>query len=150
MGRNQGIDNANNHIGKAELSSFLRGFIDQQPQPTQDSLKYVVREPLATEAMFGLTPADFRQSDPKCILQPDHAKWHCDFSFLSSGFHGIEMDLLLHDILTYNAVDLLFNSSAVSTCVTYIIHLARTLLATHFMKKNLSGTSLVDERFLLQ
>ena len=140
---------SDSHVGTAAMSNFLKGFIDQQPPPTQDGLKYAVREPLVSESVFGLTPADFRQSDPKCIMQPDHTNWNRDYQFLSSTFQGIELHLLLHDILIYNAVDLLFNNTAASIFVTYVIHLARKILTSYCAKKNLSITSHIDERFLL-
>lgn len=140
---------AYNRLGKAELSSFLKGFIYQQPPPVQEGLKYIVREAAISETVLGLTPADFRTDDPKCILEPDCTKWNRDYLFLSATFLGIEMDLFLHDILTYNAIDLVFNNSAISLFGAYLMHLARTSLAAHFAKNNLSENSLVDKRFLL-
>jgi hypothetical protein len=149
VGRENETTNAENHLGRAELSNFLKGFVDQQPPPVQDSLKYIVREPLLSETLLGVTPADFRQRDPKCILQPDTTNWSRDYQFLSQTFLGIELDLLLHDILTFNVVDLMFSNSAISILATYMIHLARTHLAAHFGKKNLAHSSHIDERFLL-
>ena len=138
-------------IGTAELSNFLKGFIDQQPPPVQDGFKYIVKEPLLSETVLGVTPADFRQSDPKCIMQTDKvASWNRDYQFLSQTcFLGLEFDLLLHDILTFNVVDLLFSNTAISIGITYMMHLARTHLTLYFAKKNLARTSHIDERFLL-
>lgn len=99
--------------------------------------------------ILGLTPADFRTDDPKCILEPDGTKWNSDYRFLSATFLGIEMDLLLHDILTYNAIDLVFNNSAISLFAAYLMHLARTFLTAHLAKNNICNTSLIDKRFLL-
>ena len=137
------------NVGTTALSNFLKGFIDQQPPPTQEGLKYAVREPSVSESVLGFTPADFRQSDPKCIMQPDRTSWNKDYQFLSSTFQGIELDLLLHDILAYNAIDLMFHNTAASIFVTYMIHLARKFMTSYFAKKNLSITSKIDERFLL-
>eukprot|EP00956_Cyclotella_meneghiniana_P004858 scaffold6003_cov79-Cyclotella_meneghiniana.AAC.1 len=139
----------NNHVGKAELGNFLKGFIDQQPPPHDDGLKYVVREPLISETILGVTPADFRQSNRKCIMQPDRTNWSRDYQFLSQTFLGKEIDLLLHDILTYNAVDLMFNSSSVAILLTYMVHVAHTVLTTHFTKKNIANSTHIDGRFLL-
>eukprot|EP00804_Cyclotella_cryptica_P009607 CCRYP_006304-RC/>CCRYP_006304-RC protein AED:0.04 eAED:0.04 QI:1898/0.4/0.66/1/0.6/0.66/6/31/1047 len=140
---------AYNRLGKAELSTFLKGFIYQQPPPVQEGLKYVVRDAILTETVLGLTPADFRMDDPKCLLEPDCTKWNRDYTFLSATFLGIEMDLLVHDILTYNVVDLMFDNPATSIFATYLMHIARTWLAAHFAKNNLSHTSFIDKRFLL-
>jgi meckelin len=138
------------HIGIAELSTFLRGFIDQQPPPAIDGLKYMVKQPLISETLLGVTPADFRQSDPKCIMQTDcTTNWSRDYHFLSQTFIGIETDLLLHDILTFNVADLLFSNTALSAFIAYSMHLARTHLALYFARKNLASTSQIDERFLL-
>lgn len=138
-----------NHVGKAELGNFLKGFIDQQPPPHDDGLKYVIREPLISETILGVTPADFRQSNRKCIMQPDRTNWSRDYQFLSQTFLGKEMDLLLHDILMYNAFDLMFNNSALTIFLTYMVHVARTVLTAYFTKKNIANTSHIDERFLL-
>ncbi|EED96619.1 predicted protein [Thalassiosira pseudonana CCMP1335] len=145
-------DDADNRmaVAKAEMSSFLRSFIDQQPPPTKDELMYSVREPWLVERLFGVTPADFRtQSEPKCILQPDETRWNRDYEFISTTFLGIELDLFIHDVLTYNMADMAFNNPAISMVVTYAMHLARTSLISYFGQKNLAETTLINERFIL-
>jgi meckelin len=141
--------NSNNaekaNLARDELTFFLQNFIERQPPPSRDGLRYVVRESWLAERLLGITPNDFRtKSEPTCIMHPDN------YGFLSSTFLGIgvEIDLLIHDILTYNVASMTFNNVGISLMLTYSVHLARKFLRSWFGQKNLSEKALVDERFL--
>ena len=130
-------------LARAELTRFLQSFIDRQPPSSRDGLVYIVREPCFTERVLNLTPADFRNTEPSCVLLPNMD------GFLSSTFLGIEMDLLIHDILTYNIVSVVFNNNVgISIFLTYAMHLVRSSVRSWFGQRNLSEKSLIDSRFL--
>ena len=97
-----------------------------------------------------MTPADYRtNAEPKCIMHPDNSPG--GGSFLSTTFLGlgVEIDLLIHDILTYTVACLSFgNNVGVSIFLTYLVHLVRQFLRSWFGKKNLSEKALIDGRFL--
>ena len=130
-------------LARLELKLFLQSFMDQQPPPSRDGLRYIVREPWLAERLLSVTPADFRtNAEPKCILHPDNN------GFLSATFLGIELDLFIHDVLTYNAANMAFNNAGISIFLTYLVHLLRTHLRSWFGKKNLSDKSFIDAKFL--
>ncbi len=133
------------NLAKDELTFFLQNFIDRRPPPSRDGLRYVVRESWLAERLLGITPTDFRtKSEPTCIMHPDN------HGFLSSTFLGIgvEIDLLIHDILTYNVASMTFNNVGTSLMFTYSVHLTRKFIRSWFGHKNLSEKALIDERFL--
>lgn len=132
---------------KAEVQSFLISFIEQSPPPQQEELKRVIREPILTDRLLGITPEN-RSKDTACILYPDQVTWAQDYEFLNITFLGIESQLLLHDIMVYNIVDLFFSKSPIFSMVfTYIVHLVRLSIRRYFGSKNLFRKALLDERF---
>ncbi len=58
------------------------------------------------------------------------------------------MDLFLHDILTYNFADILFNDPSASIFATYAVHKIREFFRQWFGEINLSEKSMVDGRFI--
>lgn len=132
---------------KAETQSFLVSFIEQSPSPQHEGLKRVIREPMLTDKILGIAP-DNRSKDTACVLHPDQVTWAQDYSFLNITFLGIEFQLLLHDILVYNMVDLFFSRSPIfSMALTYLVHLARYSIRRYFGSRNLFRKSFLDERF---
>jgi len=131
------------------MHSFLVSFIDQSPAPHHDGLKRNIRPSGIIERILGLVPVEIRgSSDSPCILSPDESTWAKDYLFLASTFLGIEMDLFIHDFLTYIVTDLIFNKPYVSAIITYAMHLMRTNLRKFFGSRNLAKKSFLDERFL--
>ncbi len=130
---------------RREISEFLKSFIDQSPYPSTDGLVYMVRERQFVERIFGVSNPS-KEQESKCSFYAD--THNNSFSFLKTTFIGIEVDLLLHDIMVYNIIDLLWNSPSLSCLVTYLIHLIRNFLRSYFGRRNLSHRSLVDERFI--
>ncbi len=133
---------------KNELHSFLVSFIEQSPQPQQESLRWIVREPMASDKILGLAP-DNRSKDSACIFYPDKITWAQDYAFLSNTFLGIEFQLLLHDILIYNMVDIFLSESPyMSVAVTYILHLIRRSIRHFFGTKNLIRKSFIPKQYI--
>ena len=133
---------------KSELHAFLVSFVEQSPSPQQEGLRWIIREPIATDKILGLAP-DNRSKDSACILYPDQITWAQDYAFLSATFLGIELQLLLHDILVFNMVDIFLPGSPYfGVGVTYIVHLARTSIRHYFGSKNLSRKTFIDESFI--
>ena len=134
-------------IARAEVTVILKSFIDRQPPPSRDGLSYVVRESWLSERLLSFTPAEFRTTaEPKCIMLGSSD----DDGYLSATFLnlGVEFDLLIHDILTYNLASMVFNNVGMSIFLTYAMHLLRTSIRSWFGKRNLSNKSLIDQRFL--
>ncbi len=138
------------------MNSFLISFIEQNPSPEKEGLKRIVRSSRLVEKILGMVPADIRildtDSEFACVFSPDEATWAKDFQFLQVTFHGIELDLIILDVLTYSVVNLMFDNSNgnpyVSALVTYGMHLIRTFLRRFFGTRNLAKKSFIDQRFL--
>jgi len=126
----------------------LISFIEQSPPPDRNGLKWVVRKPVQIERIFGIGPGEMRIPETKCILYPDERTAIKDYAFLETTFLGIEMTLLMHDILTYSFVDLVFGNPVISALITYITHLVRTFLRTYFGKHNLTKKAMINECFV--
>lgn len=63
-------------------------------------------------------------------------------------FRGIEVDLLVWDILVYCITDYSLQSPAIAAAVTYVVALALVWLRNHFGQRNIAFKTLIDERFL--
>ncbi|KAL7535263.1 hypothetical protein ACHAXR_010500 [Thalassiosira sp. AJA248-18] len=133
-------------LARAELTLFLQSFIDKQPIPSRDGLRYIVREPWLAERLLSVTPAEFRGNADSCSLSTFLQS--TQEGFLTATLLGIEVDLFLHDVLTYNAANLAFGHAGISIFCTYIMHQCRTFLRSWYGKKNLSSKSLIDAKFL--
>ena len=135
-------------VMKAELCKFLCNFIEQSPSPCHDGLRRVIREPVPSERMLGIAPVDIRSRGAKNILYPDQQSTWQDFRFLKVTFHGVELELLIHDILTYSIVALLSQSPTLSIFLTYTMDLLRKSLRHHFGIQNISRKSFIHKKFL--
>ena len=125
-------------FSKAELCRFLTSFVEQSPPPQYDGLRRVVREYDTSEKFLGMVHIDTQVRKSKCVMYPDQpTTWLHDYSFLNITFLGIEHELLLHDIMTYNVVDLLFDSPSLSIFMTYLMHLLRKFMCHHFGLMNI-------------
>lgn len=132
---------------KSEVQKFLVSFIDQSPPPQQEALKRFIHEPMFTERILGVI-GNNRSKDSACILSPDLVSWAQDYAFLKVTFLGIESQLLLHDVLVYNLVNICFSlPSYLSIVITYFVHLARHSFRRYFGSKNLFRKAFLDERF---
>lgn len=118
-----------------EMKKHLSTFIDER--------QYIVRSPTLNERSFGLTPAEFRTpgADTKSILLQDEHGW------TKATLIGLEMDLLIHDVLTYNVANLAFDNAGISIFITYIMHLIRRHVRLFLGTRNLAKTSFIHSRF---
>lgn len=132
-----------------ELNNFLQSFVEQNPPPQKEELKRIVREPPFFDQIFGNPPADIRANNARCIFYPDKKTWLKDNSFLKVTFMGVELDLWLHNVLTFNIFDMAFNDTATSILLTYLVHLLLVSLRASFGQGNLATKTLVDDRFLI-
>jgi len=132
-----------------ELNTFLQSFVEQSPPPEQNGLRRIVRDPSPAENALGLAPADIGTDESKCIFYPDEATWIRDRRFLEMTFLGLEADLLLHDILTFNIADLMFDSPATSILLTYLMHLLLVQIRGKLGQANTANKTHVDDRFLI-
>ena len=83
------------------------------------------------------------------IMYPNMPKCYQDYAFASNTFYGIECSLLLHDILTYNAMDLVLRDKPViSLALTYAMHRLRSIWRGIGGRSKFSQSSGVDELFL--
>ncbi len=135
---------------KAELQSFLISFIEQSPPPSQEGLKRIIREPMLTDRILGILPDNNRShQDAACILAPDQVTWTHDYNFLNTTFIGVETQLLLHDVLVFNLINICFSGPPfLSVAITYVVHLMRLSTRRYFGSKNLFCKAFLDERFM--
>lgn len=136
-------------LARAELTQFLKRFVDKQPSPPRDGLRYNVREALTSERILRSTPAEFRTNEePGCCMLSSATTLVGDIS-LSATFLGLELDLVLHDILTYNIISMASNNNVgLSIFLTYVMHLLRTSIRSFFGLRNLAKKALIDPRFI--
>lgn len=146
-------ENSNNSLSRikfnrsmSELVYFIQNFFDQPPTPSNDGLRCEFREHSIIEKIIGFTIGV--QKESKCILYPCEMNWSRDHGFISTTFLGMELDLLLHDILTFNCLDVMFENTAISALFTYLMHLSRTIIRDTWGKANVSKKTFVDRRFL--
>lgn len=135
-----------------QLNKFLQSFVEQTPQPHREGLRYVVRQKSTPEHLLGIISSGSsgdQAGESPCILCPDKQAWLQDYSFLATTFLGIEYDLLLHDMLTFNFSDLLFSNPAISILLTYLVHVGRIHIRKRFGQAHLCRRSLIDKRFLI-
>jgi len=133
----------------AEVHTFLQNFVDQSPPPENDGYRWMAQTPTLVERMLGVPLPVLGQTESKCVFVPDVSTWIRDYSFLSATFLGIELDLLLHDILTWNLIDMLFENPAVAVLCTYLMHLLRVFVRARLGRANIAKKTQVDDRFLL-
>jgi len=132
-----------------ELNGFLQSFVEQSPPPRSEELKRIVREPPLLDRLMGNPPADIRMDNAKCIFYPDNKTWLADNNFLRVVFLGIETDLWIHNVLTFNIFDLTVGNTSVSILMTYLMHLLLVWLRGAFGQANVANKTLVDDRFLI-
>jgi len=132
-----------------ELNLFLQSFVEQSPPPQKEELKRIVREQPFLDQIVGTPPADIRSQNAKCVFYPDQKSWMFDHNFLYVTFMGIETDLVIHNILTFNIFDMAFSNVSISILGTYIMHLFFVWLRGSFGQGNLANKTLVDDKFLI-
>lgn len=132
-----------------ELNTFLQNFVEQSPPPSREELRRIVREPPFFDQLVGNPPADIRASNAKCIFYPDVKTWLKDHNYLNVTFLGLEPDLWISNVLTFNIVDMTFDNTAISILCTYLFHLFFVWLRGSFGQGNLASKTLVDDRFLV-
>jgi len=106
-------------------------------------------EPPLLDMLMGNPPADIRTSNSKCIFYPDKKTWLTENRFLKVVFLGIEPDLWMHNVLTFNVFDVTVGNTAVSILMTYLMHLGLVWLRGAFGQANVANKTLVDDRFLV-
>ena len=135
-------------FARSELNAFLQSFFDQSPPPQREGLCRIVREAPLAERLLGVPPADVRARDGRCVLHLDRPPWIHDLAFLQVTFLGRSIDLFLHDVLAFNAAELIFESPAVSLFLVYVLHLMRTTIRSRLGRSNIVRKTFVDDRFL--
>lgn len=124
-----------------ELSVFLQEFADNNFG--RAGLRRVVRERTYTEVLF-CTPPDLSGQDQPSVFFPDR-----DFEYTKALFLGIELDLLLLNILSYSLFDFWFGVTAVSCLLTFLLDWLLCIIRSHWGTALLAKKTLVDERFLI-
>jgi Meckelin (Transmembrane protein 67) len=125
-----------------DLTAFLQGFIEQSY--TRAALKRTYRE-VSTADLLLSTPPDLRQqANSPCVLYPDRGG-----RFMSTLYLGMELDLLLLNITGYAVFDQMFENTAASILLTYLMDTGLCALRGHFGRANIARKALVDPRFLM-
>jgi hypothetical protein len=68
---------------------------------------------------------------------------------LSTTFLGLELDLLLHDILTFHVSDMIFKNTVSSVLCVYLMHILRTVVRSQMGKYNVAKKTQVNQRFMV-
>mmetsp|Transcript_23061 Transcript_23061/g.30118 ORF Transcript_23061/g.30118 Transcript_23061/m.30118 type:complete len:278 (+) Transcript_23061:257-1090(+) len=123
------------------LNKFLQGFISKQYQT--EELQCKVGQRGWWQKLLQLPP-DMRAGNTPCIFLEDK-----NLSFTSVMLMGIEMDLLLFNILTFCMSDIWFGNTMTSVLLTYLLDKLFMCIRVLWGRKNLVGKTLVDERFLV-
>ena len=83
------------------------------------------------------------------MFYPDQKTWLKDHNFLKVTFLGLEPDLWMHNVLTFNLFDMALGNTAVSVLGTYLVHMFLVWVRGSFGQGNLASKTLVDDRFLV-
>ena len=120
------------------LNEFLKGFVDQTgPEHTREwreqtwSHRYFRNPPDLTAVKSSLFYGD------------------ADFRFTETLFLGVELDLLLFNILTFAVTDLMYDNTMASIVTTYLAELLVITVRQELGQANLASKTLVDDRFLV-
>lgn len=130
-----------------DMTLFLMSFIEQTPSSWQ-SLNFIVRASGIVEKVLSLVPVEARGSNEINIFSPDESSWAKDYLFLDVTFLGIELDLSIHDFLTFVATQMFSQNVYITSIVVYTMHLLRKSLRRFFGSRTLARKSLLDPRFL--
>jgi meckelin len=96
-----------------DMTTFLQSFIDNNlPQP---EMKRTIQDTTYFERMCNIAP-DLTVPGQPSVMRPDPG-----YDFTKVTFLGIELDLLVFNILTYCMFDLWLNNTALSILMTYLI-----------------------------
>jgi len=123
-----------------KLNGFLKSFVDQ----TDPEFDRIWRESVALQWCCRVPP----ETSDKSILTGDDKGL-----FTSVLFLGVEVDLMLFNILTWSVVDLWVgddtgNNPALAAFITYLSDRLVRYVRGHFGRENLHTKTFVDERFL--
>ena len=104
----------------------------------------VYHEVSATDRFIN-TPPDLRQQrNSPCILYPDRYG-----KFLSTCFIGIEVELLLLNIISFSVFNQKTSNVAVALIMTYLLEVSLRMMRERCGKVSLCRSALIDDRFLI-
>ena len=133
----------------SEIQNFLKNFIKQPPEPMrEDGLRRTFRRQNIIERLSCIAPR-VKSNETSCIMCPSESTWLLEDGFVSITFLGMELDLLLHDVLTYNLADFVFGNTPSSILLTYFMHLLRCNVRDHYGKTNMSQKANLSHKFLM-
>jgi meckelin len=127
------------------VNTYLTAFIGSVQSDAGEAL--IQPKPFLQRA-FGLPP-DMTQLTKPLFFEDTGGAW------TETIFAGIEMDLLIFNILTFSVVDLGLRHSGsasgsfVAAVVTYLVQTALNFAKNYFGEKNLAKKTLIDARFLV-
>jgi len=121
------------------LNRFLSAFIDHSLR----DLDYLVRDKLLFERILNMELKDLPPPE-KAIFYNDDGR-----SFNSILFYGNEWTLMLFDLLTFAAMDLIYPDYVLAGIMSYVLSKIVMLLRNKLGRSNLTRKTLVDERFLI-
>jgi meckelin len=144
--------------GFAALSAFVRGFIEE----TDPDYRRVWRERTLVQQLFDLPPDMLTEGlaaaggvSTLSPAQGGSAAGRLTYMLRDPGyrferviFRGIELDLLVWDILVYCFTDYWQQSPAIAAVVTYVVATAVAWARTRLGQRNIAYKTLIDERFL--
>lgn len=72
-----------------------------------------------------------------------------EYDFARTFFVGLELEILLFGIITFNFFNYLTGSSSTAILITYVFEKTVEFLRDYFGKKNIARKTMIDEKFLI-
>lgn len=133
------------------LSTFVKGFIEE----TDPDYKRVWRERTLAQQMMDLPPDMLTENIVAAASGTPGAGGRTTYTMLDRGyrfekvmFRGIELDLLVFNILVFCLADCYQQSPTIAAVITYIVDMAVTQIRSWLGVRNLTYKTLIDGRFL--
>lgn len=121
----------------------------------------MIREPTMMDKLLQTPPLINTESNSN-VFYPDRRDYFTSMLFLGTYdslivmflilhvyFIGVELDLLLLNILTMAVVDLLFNNVGLSLLLTLFLQMFLNYVRSAMGESNIARKTLVDDRFLI-
>lgn len=122
-----------------KLNLFLKDFVENH----QEDYRWKIQEEQGILSQWLQIPPEMG-SKRVSIFLPDHK-----FLFSKVLLLGIEMDLMIFNILTLSVFDLWLDNTSIAILLTYAVEQLMLSIRNHWGNQNVAEKTLVDDRFLI-
>ena len=138
--RNQSGPSDQTLAAYSRVNSFLTEFIDRHGSSPGADAGYRIETRPAISKLLRVPPD---MGHGACVLNPSSLT-----SFTNVTLYGIELPLLLLNIMVFALSDIAFNNTFISALIVWLVEQFIVRLRTWMGAKNMTQKTLVDERFL--